>query len=244
MSRSGSTGSSDGEGRPALPIAVLVASVVALLIAFVLIAVRGDGRVSSVGAQLAPPTTMVLTEPTILRSTRAGVTQPADTFVPVVSTVLGDVAQHAPVLVAEPVRLRIERLAVDASIVPVGVQEDGALDVPVITDVGWYRHGPRPGEPGSTVLAGHVDGGGRRGVFFTLGTAEVDDLVEVEMSDGSMVHYRVTGRQQIAKADLPLEAIFASHGPPVLALITCGGSFDTLSRHYRDNIVVLAEPVA
>lgn len=38
--------------------------------------------------------------------------------------------------------------------------------------------------------------------------------------------------------------LFRRDGAPQLALITCDGAFDESSRHHRDNIVVLAVPVA
>jgi hypothetical protein len=36
-------------------------------------------------------------------------------------------------------------------------------------------------------------------------------------------------------------AVFFRLGEPVLRLITCGGSFDRSTGHYRDNIIVFAE---
>jgi hypothetical protein len=39
---------------------------------------------------------------------------------------------------------------------------------------------------------------------------------------------------------LPTERIWNRTSEPVLRLITCGGSFDRSSGHYRDNIIVFA----
>ena len=58
-----------------------------------------------------------------------------------------------------------------------------------------------------------------------------------------MLRYRVVGKQTIVKQRLPTERLFARDGPPRLVLITCGGPFDAELRSYRDNLVVLAEPV-
>ena len=49
------------------------------------------------------------------------------------------------------------------------------------------------------------------------------------------------GRQQVPKAELPAE-LFSRAGPPRLALITCGGAFNDTTRHYADNVVIVAEP--
>lgn len=38
-------------------------------------------------------------------------------------------------------------------------------------------------------------------------------------------------------------SLFTRTGPPRLAVISCGGTFDRAKRSYRDNVVVIAEPV-
>ena len=53
-----------------------------------------------------------------------------------------------------PGHLKIPAIGVDAAIVPVGVTPDGFMDAPDgPDDTGWYKHGPRPGEVGSAVIA-------------------------------------------------------------------------------------------
>ncbi len=53
-----------------------------------------------------------------------------------------------------PTRIRIPDLDVDATVRPVGVQDDGAMVIPAApTSVGWYRYGRAPSDPtGHTVL--------------------------------------------------------------------------------------------
>ena len=142
-----------------------------------------------------------------------------------------------------PVGLEIAGLRVDAPVEPYGVGRNGEMDVPGNTrDVAWYRHGPSPGEPGSAVLAAQVDLGGRRGVFYRLGTLEPGDLVTVTYDDGSRRDFRVAARAEYTKEELPTEAIFSRQGDPVLTLITCGGGFNPSLRSYDSNIVVYAVP--
>ena len=116
------------------------------------------------------------------------------------------------------------------------------LDVPQLDTVGWYSLGPSPGQDGSAVLAGHVDGQGRPGIFYELGRVAVGDPVQVDFADGTTTTFRVVGRRQVPKTQLPAE-LFSRAGPPRLTLITCGGAFDSSTRHYVDNVVVVAEPV-
>jgi hypothetical protein len=44
-----------------------------------------------------------------------------------------------------------------------------------------------------------------------------------------------------AKTRLP-PSLFDTAGPPRLALVTCGGPFDSATGHYLDNIIVWAVP--
>jgi LPXTG-site transpeptidase (sortase) family protein len=151
----------------------------------------------------------------------------------------------APVPVTAPVGLRIDKLEVDAPVDPYGVdQGTGQMAVPDnVTDVAWYQFGPRPGEPGSAVLAAHVDlAGSGPGVFFELDTLEEGDRVTVLHDDGSESSYRVVARITYEKDELPLDVIFARQGPPVLTLITCGGAFNRNISRYDSNIVVYAVP--
>jgi hypothetical protein len=43
------------------------------------------------------------------------------------------------------------------------------------------------------------------------------------------------------KADLPTD-IWSQRTPNRLFVVTCGGPFDPVTRHYRDNIVLTAVP--
>ena len=72
---------------------------------------------------------------------------------------------------------------------------------------------------------------------------EAGDLIEVAYEDGTQTTFRVVARVRYGKSELPLDAIFAREGPPVLTLITCGGSFNRTSRSYDSNDVVYAVPL-
>ncbi len=143
-----------------------------------------------------------------------------------------------------PKRIAIPSLGVDASVVSVGLETDGSMEIPGATEAGWYHYGPRPGDAtGSAVLAGHVDHQKQPGVFIELRRIELGSDIEVIDDDGSSHRFRVTERFQIDKDELPAEELFRKDGDPVLTLITCGGKFSSRSRHYADNIVIRATPV-
>jgi len=143
-----------------------------------------------------------------------------------------------------PVRLAVPALGVDAPVVPVGLEDDGTMEIPEADQAGWWWPGARPGSPhGSAVIAAHVDFNDRPGVFLRLGELEVGSEVVVGDDEGGLHRWTVTERFQVGKDDLPVDELFRTTGRPVLTLITCGGAFDRGARDYADNIVVRAVPV-
>jgi sortase (surface protein transpeptidase) len=145
-----------------------------------------------------------------------------------------------------PVRVRIEAIGVDAVVAALGIDPDnGQMDVPPnVSEVGWYRHGPVPGEAGSSVMAAHVDlSGPGRGVFWSLDELGPGDRIIVDYADGASAEFSVAARNTYLKTELPLNAIFARGGTPVLTLVTCGGGFNTSIGRYDSNVVVYAVPV-
>ena len=68
--------------------------------------------------------------------------------------------------VEPPRRLTIPSIGVDAGSEYVGLTADGAMGVPKDpSKAAWYSLGPRPGEPGNAVVAGHVGTGEARRSF-------------------------------------------------------------------------------
>ena len=130
-----------------------------------------------------------------------------------------------------------------AKIGPIGVEADGELEVPEdVRSVGWYRYGPAPGEPGATVIAGHVDSREQGpGAFFRLRRLDVGAQVKVTDHTGDVQRYDVVARRTYDKSVLPTDELFSREGPPQLVLITCGGDFDREAGSYRQNVVVYAQ---
>lgn len=151
-----------------------------------------------------------------------------------------------PPMAPDPDRLRVADVGVEVPVVPVGVGPGGALELPdVPAAVGWWMAGAVPGAAaGSVVIAGHVDTVTGPGVMADVLDAPLGAVVEVGDGRGGAVAYRLVERRVLAKSE-PLPAdLFAAAGPHRLVLITCGGDFDRRTRHYADNVVLLAEPVA
>jgi hypothetical protein len=152
----------------------------------------------------------------------------------------GSPAPARPAAVGEPVSLAIPAAGVKARVVAVGLRPDRTMEVPPVDLAGWYEPGPRPGEPGPAVLVGHVDS--RRGpaVFHRLGGLRPGDRIVVGQRGSAASSFVVERVERHPKEALPVGRIWSGTRRPVLRLITCGGSFDRSTGHYRDNVIVFA----
>jgi hypothetical protein len=145
-----------------------------------------------------------------------------------------------------PDRVRVPALGVDAPALRVSVGGSGALTLPEDPrTIGWWGAGAAPGAPlGTVVLAGHVDSEQQgAGALFRLARAPLGARVLVTGRDGDAT-YVVQARRRFAKDDLPWRDLFRQDVEARLLLVTCGGDFDPATRHYTDNVVVYAVPVA
>jgi len=142
-----------------------------------------------------------------------------------------------------PVRLQIAAIGVDSTLMDLGLNDDGTMEVPPgAFPAGWYTGAPTPGELGPAIIAGHVDMKGP-GVFFDLHTLKTGDRVTVTRKDGTRPVFRVTRLQQFPKDNFPTKAVYGNIDHAGLRLITCGGTFNRRTGHYNDNIVAFADLV-
>jgi sortase (surface protein transpeptidase) len=140
-----------------------------------------------------------------------------------------------------PVRVNIPKIHVTSSLDRLGRAADGTVEVPSDWQVaGWYAPGPRPGDPGSAVILGHVDSKSGPAVFYRLRELRRGDLVEVARADGSTLRFIVERTQQYPKNRFPTDEVYYPTLTPALRLVTCGGAFDPTAGHYRSNIIVFA----
>jgi sortase (surface protein transpeptidase) len=143
----------------------------------------------------------------------------------------------------QPVAMEVPSLTIAAGVTGVGTDANRAMQVPDdFNTVGWYRYGPSPGEPGSAVVAGHLDDARGRSVFFDLQRIEVGAEVYVTFEDSSRARFRVYEKRSYDSGNIPSKEIFARNGDPVLALITCGGRWDSSIGRYTETVVIYAEP--
>jgi hypothetical protein len=150
-----------------------------------------------------------------------------------------------PMARSVPTSLYIPRISVRAKIISLGLTPSGAAAVPPLSSpflTSWYDRGPTPGQPGTSVILGHVDSAKvGPAIFYNLGELRPGDLIYVTLIDHQTAVFRVYSAALYLKADFPTRTVYSYTSWPTLRVITCGGEFDQATGHYLGNIVVFAQ---
>lgn len=142
----------------------------------------------------------------------------------------------------DPLRVRIPAIGVVAPLVRLGLNADRTLEVPGYEAAGWYTGASRPGNPGPSVIAAHVDSKTGPAVFYRLRDLAPGDLIHVDYHEGS-VTFSVRTSESFPKSSFPTPRVYGPTEGSELRLITCDGTFDRTARSYRSNLVVWAGAV-
>jgi sortase (surface protein transpeptidase) len=146
--------------------------------------------------------------------------------------------------VAGPASVDIPKISAHSTLIPLGLDDRGAMQVPDVhrpEQAGWYSRGVTPGQLGPAVIVGHVDGAGRAGVFFRLKELSVGDEIDVGLSDGRTLKFEVNAVEKVLKNSFPTAKIYGNVDRPALRLVTCGGQFDQDRNSYLSNVIVYAD---
>ena len=142
---------------------------------------------------------------------------------------------------AVPVTIGIPRLRVSSRLEDLGVDSDGAMEVPADpANAGWYELGPSPGALGPAVVAGHVTWNQAPAVFFRLAELRPGDVVQVTRTDGVVAVFEVSRVERYPKSAFPTSKVFGAIDHAGLRLITCGGDYEQAVHRYSDNVVAFA----
>jgi sortase A len=142
-----------------------------------------------------------------------------------------------------PLRLKIPSINIDTSIEYLGLTSDGAMDVPKgPTDVAWFDLGPRPGEVGSAVIAGHFGWkDGIPAVFDNLYKLQKGDKIYVESQKGTVITF-VVRESKIYDSEANVESVFnSSDGKAHLNLVTCTGVWNVIEKSRSERLVIFTD---
>ncbi len=142
-----------------------------------------------------------------------------------------------------PVRLKIPTINVDAALDHVGLTPGGDLDIPKSpVNAGWYDHGPRPGEKGSSVIDGHFGYKNNiPAVFDNLHKLQKGDKLYVEDERGTTITFVVRKLSTYRQNEDHSDVFRPSDGKAHLNLITCQGVWNQAVKSYSTRLVVFAD---
>lgn len=142
-----------------------------------------------------------------------------------------------------PLRLDIPKINVDASVKSVGLTPDGEMDVSKDpTDLAWFNLGPRPGEIGSAVIAGHEGWkNGTQAVFDNLHKLQKGDKIYVEGEKGIVITFVVRELKIYNQYDNSADIFSSNDDKAHLNLITCDGIWNKELKSYSNRLVVLTD---
>ena len=119
--------------------------------------------------------------------------------------------------------------------------KNGALGVPRnIGRLGWWRDGAAPGRDGAVLIAGHVDSATPASAPSSAAEARRGDR-SVRPATGARAP-TASRRCAPCRRGSCRPASTPAPARARLVLVTCGGPFDPVAGHYRDNVVVTAFP--
>jgi sortase (surface protein transpeptidase) len=142
-----------------------------------------------------------------------------------------------------PTSVTVPSIDANSSLIPLGLQPDGELAVPPLSNpmqASWYDRSPTPGSLGPAVILGHVNGGGKQGIFADLGRVKAGDQVLVGRADGQTAVFTVSHVDTVPKASFPSNDVYGDTPDSELRLITCGGVLDKAAHNYLSNVIVYA----
>jgi len=117
------------------------------------------------------------------------------------------------------------------------------MDVPKEqANVAWFELGPRPGDEGSAVIAGHYGSQSRReSVFDNLHKLHKGDKIYIEDDKGNIISFVVRESRRYNPGADASEVFNLNDGKSYLNLVTCEGVWDEVSQTYSKRLVVFTE---
>lgn len=146
----------------------------------------------------------------------------------------------------EPERLSIPSLGVEGCIQNVGIDQHGAVAVPTNIHIGgWFVDSARPGEPGLSIIDGHINGNFTNdGIFQHLDQLRKGEMFTVTRGDGTILQFETVSVKSIAVGEAADELF--KHDTAIdsqLNLITCGGQWNEEMKQFDHRIIATAKRI-
>lgn len=143
----------------------------------------------------------------------------------------------------QPKYIHLPTINTQGYIQAVGIDQHHQVAVPTnIHLAGWFVNSVTPGDPGLSIIDGHLDGYRLPGIFASLGRLKPGDRFSVDLANGRTRTFQVKTVQSLPTAQAA--STLFSQDPSItrqLNLITCSGTFVKSAAAYDQRVIVTAE---
>lgn len=162
---------------------------------------------------------------------------------PLTNTTITTSSKQEVVIFGLPIKIIIPKIGVEAVIEYVELTTEGAMDKPKNqANVAWYELGPRPGEIGSAVIAGHYGWKNKQAsAFDELYKLRPGDKIYIVDDKGINISFTVSGNRRYSPNADATRIFFSDDEKSHLNLITCEGTWDKASESYSERLVIFAD---
>lgn len=143
----------------------------------------------------------------------------------------------------QPRRIVLDRINASGLIQKVGITSGNAIATPTnINFAGWYVNSVKPGDPGLSIIDGHVSGKYSDAIFKNLRNLQPQDTFSVEFGDKSTRTFTVLLVKTVAEHEAAAALLAKSAEiDNQLNLITCAGAFNSATQSFADRVIVVAK---
>ncbi|MFA6376042.1 MAG: class F sortase [Candidatus Paceibacterota bacterium] len=147
------------------------------------------------------------------------------------------------VTAGRPIRIKIPEIGIDSALGYVGITPAGAMDIPKNQDdIVWLEVGPRPGENGSAVVAGHYGWKeGKGSAFDDLHKLRAGDKLYIEDNKGATISFVVRKIRRYDPKEDTTSVFVPNDGKSHLNLVTCEGNWNESAETYSQRLVVFSD---
>jgi len=146
----------------------------------------------------------------------------------------------------QPKEINLPTIKAKGFIQKVAVDKNNQIVAPGnIHMAGWYTGSVKPGEPGLSIIDGHVNGVYAKAVFYDLIRLKANDTFTVTYGDNSVRTFKVVKIEAVPVAQAT-KALFERDESITsqLNVITCGGKYIAETQTYDGRVIVTAEAIA
>lgn len=142
-----------------------------------------------------------------------------------------------------PKTLSITKLEVTARIQPVGLNEFNAVAMPDnIFDAGWYKDSAKPGQEGTVIIDGHIEGITKNGLFYNRSALDINDTIAITNGNNTLFTYKIIKKKVIDQTLLSIKEVTNQlPSKKQLSLILCKKEVADNSKACENLIAYIAE---